>query len=89
MISAQGVKEAVEASVEQMFGKFGSAEMKVRLIALDSARRMAVLRCELKSVEKLRCAVALISQVNRQMAMAAVIRSSGTIKGLGVRIPRR
>lgn len=85
----EGVKEAIERSVERMFGKFGLAEMNMRLIGHDSGSGKAVLRCELKSVEKLRAAVALTSMVSGQAAMASIICSSGTIRGLGVRIPRR
>jgi RNase P/RNase MRP subunit POP5 len=88
-ITVQGVQDAVERSAEQMFGRFGSAEMKLRLVGLDSASGKGVLRCTLMSVEKLRASVALISQINGQTAMGTIIRSSGTIRGLGVRIPRR
>jgi RNase P/RNase MRP subunit POP5 len=87
-VSAHIVDEAVVRSAEQMFGKFGVAEMKARLIGLDRAGGKAVFRCALGSVEKLRAALAMISQVNGQAAAAMVIRSSGTIRGLKVRIER-
>jgi RNase P/RNase MRP subunit POP5 len=72
-----------------MFGKFGSAEMRVRLIGLNPAGDKAVFRCALGSVEKLRAALAMIARMNGQPAAAMVARSSGTIKALGVRIQRR
>jgi RNase P/RNase MRP subunit POP5 len=72
-----------------MFGKFGAAEMKVRMIGLDPAGDKAAVRCALGSVEKLRAAVAMISQVNGQLAAAMVIRSSGTIRALKAQIQRR
>jgi RNase P/RNase MRP subunit POP5 len=83
------VEDAVVRSVEYMFGKFGAAEMKVRMIGLDPAGDKAALRCALGSVEKLRAAVAMISHVNGQPAAAMVIRSSGPIRALNVRIQRR
>jgi RNase P/RNase MRP subunit POP5 len=63
--------------------------MKVRMIGLDPAGDKAALRCARGSVEKLRAAVAMISHVSGQPAAAMVIRSSGTIRALKVRIQRR
>jgi len=86
---AQAIEDAVVRSIEHMFGKFGAAEMKVRMIGVDPVGDKAALRCALRSVEKLRAAVAMISRVNAQPAAAMVIRSSGTIRALRVRIQRR
>jgi RNase P/RNase MRP subunit POP5 len=72
-----------------MFGRFGVAQMNVRLIGIDPAGEKAVLRCASESVERLRAALAMISEVNQQTAAAMVLRSSGTIRGLKVRIQRR
>ena len=87
--SAQTVADTINSSVEQMFGKFGSAEMKVRLIGLDPAGEKAVVRCALGSVQRLRGALATIVRVNGQPAGAMVVRSAGTIKGLDIRMQRR
>jgi RNase P/RNase MRP subunit POP5 len=72
-----------------MFGRFGAAEMKVRMIGLHPTGDKAAVRCALGSVEKLRAAVAMISHVNGQLAAAMVIRSSGTIRALKAQIQRR
>jgi RNase P/RNase MRP subunit POP5 len=71
-----------------MLGKFGIAEMKLRVIGFDSANGI-VLRCSLATVEKLRAALATISFANQRPAAAMVVRSSGTIDGLGARIKRQ
>jgi RNase P/RNase MRP subunit POP5 len=63
--------------------------MKTRMIGLNSIGDEAVVRCAVSSVEKLRTALAMISHLDGQPAAAIVVRSSGTIKGLGVRIQRR
>jgi RNase P/RNase MRP subunit POP5 len=65
-----------------MFGRFGTAEMKLRVIGFAPVSDKVVLRCSLESVEKLRAALAIISYANQQPAAAMVIRSSGTIRGL-------
>jgi len=88
-ISAQAIEEAVRHSVEEMFGKFGSAEIKARLMGVSSAGDKATFRCALGSVEKLRTALAMISHVNGQPAAAMVVKSSGTIKALRVRFQRQ
>jgi len=88
-VSEQAVESAVAASVSQMFGRFGVAQMNVRLIGLDSAGDKAVLRCASESVERLRAALGMILEVNQHPAAAMVLRSSGTIRGLKVRIQRR
>jgi RNase P/RNase MRP subunit POP5 len=62
--------------------------MKVRLIGLHPLGDKAVFRCTLESVERLRAALAMISQINQQPAAAMVIRSSGTIRALKVRMQR-
>jgi RNase P/RNase MRP subunit POP5 len=72
-----------------MFGKFGIAEMKLRIIGFDSANDKVVLRCSLETVEKLRAALATISLANQRPAAAMVVRSSGTIEGLRTRIQQR
>jgi len=63
--------------------------MKVRLIGLDPIGNKGVFLCTLELVERLRAALAMISQINQQPAAAMVIRSSGTIKALKVRMRRR
>ena len=88
-ISVQTFDRTVDRMVEESFGKFGSAEMKVRMIGLNAESDRAVVRCAQGSVEKLRTALAMISRVDGQPAAAMVLRSSGTIRGLGVRVQRR
>jgi RNase P/RNase MRP subunit POP5 len=87
-VSAKAIRETIDRSVEHMFGRFGSAEMKVRLIGLNMSGDKAVLRCASRSVEKLRAVLAMISLVNGQPAAAMVVRSSGTIRALEIRIQR-
>lgn len=76
-------------SIEDMVGRLGSAEMKARLIGFEQATGKAVFRCEAGSGEKLRAAVALITHANGNPTAAMVMRSSGTIRALKMRIQRR
>ena len=83
------IEQTVRHSVEDLLGKLGSAEMNVRLIGFQESDGKAVFRCKSGSVERLRAALALVTHVDGNPAAAMVLRSSGTIKALKVRIPRR
>jgi RNase P/RNase MRP subunit POP5 len=88
-ISAEAVQEATRSSIEDLLGKLGTAEMRVRMIGFEEGARRAVFRCDLKSVERLRAALALMTHVDGKTVAAMTTRSSGTIKALDVRLPRR
>lgn len=88
-VSAKVIEHNVRRSVQHVVGKLGSAEMNLRLIGFQEADGKAVFRCRSASVEKLRTALAFITHIDGNPAAAMVLRSSGTIKALGVRIPRR
>lgn len=87
-ISGKTVQESVQRSVEEMLGQFGSVELKARMISFDDGERKAVFRCNSRSLEKLRAALALMTHMDGCPVAALVLRSSGTIKGLKVPVPR-
>lgn len=72
--------------IEDMVGKLGAAEMKARMIGFEEAEGKAVFRCTSKSVDTLRAALALMTHMDGNPVAAMVVRSSGTIKALKVRI---
>jgi len=88
-VTTKAIEQTVRRSVQDMVGKLGSAEMNVRLIGFQEADGRAVFRCKSGSVERLRAALALVTHVDGNPAAAMVLRSSGTIKALKARIPRR
>jgi RNase P/RNase MRP subunit POP5 len=88
-ITTKVIEQTVRRSVEDLVGKLGSAEANVRLIGFEELERKAVFRCKSESVERLRAALALVTHANGNPVAAMVLRSSGTIRALKVRIPRR
>mgnify|MGYP001037252461 CR=1 FL=1 len=88
-LSAEAIERSVYQSIKQMLGEFGSAEMSARMIGFDDSSNKAVFRCNAPSVEKLRAVLALMTQMEGNPVAAMVLRSSGTIKALRARIPRR
>ncbi len=85
-ISADVLENALYGSIERMFGKFGSEELRTRFIAFEESSKLAVVRCTSASVEKLRTALLLMREVDGAPLAAGVLRSSGTIRGLKVRV---
>jgi len=72
----------IQRSIEETFGKFGLAEMKVRMIDFEEATGLALFRCDLGSLERLRAVLVLTTNIDGIRATAMVLRSSGTIKAL-------
>jgi len=88
-ISAEAVEQATRSSIENLLGKLGTAEMRTRMIGFEERTRRAVFRCDLKTVERLRAALALMTHVDGKTVAAMTTRSSGTIKALNVKLPKR
>jgi len=88
-VSAKALEQTVRRSVEEIVGKFGSAEMNMRVIDIQETDGKGILRCKSQRVESLRAVLALITNVDGTPAAAMVLRSSGTIKALKAGIPRR
>ena len=87
-LSAKVVERAVHRSIEDMLGQLGSAELRTRMISFEETDSKGVFRCNSRSVEKLRAVLALMTHVDSSPVAAIVVRSSGTIKGLKVRVQR-
>jgi len=88
-ISAEAVEQATRSSIEDLLGKLGAAEVRARMIGFEEQAKRAVFRCDLKSVERLRAALALMTRVGGKPVAVMTTRSSGTIKALNVRLPSR
>ena len=86
--SSKVVEQAVYRSIDDMLGKFGSADTKARMIGFDETTGKAVFRCKTGSAENLRAVLALMTEMHGKPAAAMVVRSSGTIKALRVRLRR-
>ena len=87
-ISAEAAEQATRNSIEDLLGKLGAAETRARMIGFENGANRAVFRCDLKSVERLRAALALMTRVDGETVAVMTTRSSGTIKALNIRLPR-
>ncbi len=73
--------------VKDVFGLVGLSQISPRIVKYDESSREVILKCRTESVDKLRSAIALLTQIGGQAAAAFVIRSSGTIRAL-TRVPK-
>jgi len=87
-VLGEAVERAARSSVEHLIGRLGAAEMKARMIGFNEEESKAVFRCDLGSIEKLRAALALMTHVNGNPVAVMTMRSAGTIKALGIKLPR-
>jgi ribonuclease P/MRP protein subunit POP5 len=87
-LSAKAVEQNAHRSFENLLGRLGAAEAHVRMVGFDETRSRAVFRCRSAFTEKLRAALALMTQIDGNPVSAVVFRSSGTIKGLGAHVQR-
>ena len=82
LLDEKKVMAAVLASVNQLFGEYGASQANLKLIKHNSERNQLVIRCSHKMLEKVRAAIAAITEINEKTATIQVIGVSGTIKAL-------
>lgn len=82
--SRDSFQSAVRNSVQGLFGESGLAEVNPKVVVYRERKQEAVVRCPLKSVERLRAAVAFITEIEGEQTSAFVLKTSGTIKGIKI-----
>ena len=66
-------------SALEFLGELGAAELSLWVISVDEEKRMGIVRCNTKSIDKVICILSLIRYENKGMLILGV---SGTMKGL-------
>jgi len=88
-VSEEELRSALEEVGKSFFGSIGLLQLSPKILGYDQIRGEAILKCRVKSLDKVRSAVALLTQVSGQPAAAFVVCSSGTIKALTRKTGRR
>jgi ribonuclease P/MRP protein subunit POP5 len=73
---------AVEASVQRLFGEYGASQANLKLIKFIPQKSQLVVRCSHKVLEHVRAAIASIIEINEKTAAIHVVGVSGTLKAL-------
>ena len=76
------VMDAVEASVQRLFGEYGASQANLKLIKYIPQKSQLVIRCSHKALEKVLAAIASTIELNGKTAAIHVVGVSGTIKAL-------
>jgi RNase P/RNase MRP subunit POP5 len=80
--SGRTVMDAVEASVQKLFGEYGASQANLKLIKPNPQKNQLIIRCSHTTLEKVRAATALITEIDQKPAAIQVINVSGTLKAL-------
>lgn len=76
--------QALTASIVKYFGEVGLSRIAPRLIGFDLRRSTVVVAFAKDHVVEMQAALAFIRQVGDSEALMLPLKTSGTIKGLGV-----
>jgi ribonuclease P/MRP protein subunit POP5 len=80
------VMEAVESSVQRLFGEYGASQANLSLIEYFPQDNLLVVRCSHKALEKVIAAIASTNKINGKTAAIHIVGVSGTIKALSKKI---
>jgi ribonuclease P/MRP protein subunit POP5 len=74
--------EAVWNTLLRLFGEYGASKAGLTLIDYDVEKGLAVIRAAHTEVEKVRAAIASITEINAKPVAVHVLTISGTLKTL-------
>ena len=81
-LSREQFEIALVASVRKLFGEFGLARIRPKVVRFDETSYEAIVACNREGAEDLQAAIGLISSISEATVIVMTIRISGTIKGL-------
>jgi len=83
-VTEEQFTQALTASIMKYFGEVGLSRIAPKLIRFDSRRSSVIVGFAKEHVVEMQAALAFIRQVGESEALALPLKTSGTIKGLGV-----
>ena len=83
-ITKEQFAQALTASIVKYFGEVGLSRIAPKLIRFDSRRSSVVVAFAKEHVVEIQAALAFIRQIGESEALVLPLKTSGTIKGLGV-----
>ncbi|MGD0422708.1 MAG: Rpp14/Pop5 family protein [Candidatus Bathyarchaeia archaeon] len=83
-VTEEQFAQALTVSIVKYFGEVGLSRIAPKLIRFDSRKSSVVLAFAKDHVVEMQTALAFIRQVGESEALVLPMRTSGTIKGLGV-----
>jgi RNase P/RNase MRP subunit POP5 len=80
--SGRSIMDAVEASVQKLFGEYGASRANLKLIKHIPQKNQLIIRCSHRVLEQVRAATTATTEINQKPAAIHVINVSGTLKAL-------
>ncbi|MCS7124374.1 MAG: Rpp14/Pop5 family protein [Candidatus Bathyarchaeota archaeon] len=81
-ISQKELMNAVWDAVLRLYGEYGASKTSLALIRYDAEKNLAIIRVAHTETEKIRAAVATITEIASKPAATHILTVSGTIKKL-------
>jgi RNase P/RNase MRP subunit POP5 len=81
-LNEQIVLDAVQASVQRLFGEYGASRANLKLIKAVPEKRQFVIRCSHKALEQVRAAITSTTEIDGKTGVIHVLGVSGTLKAL-------
>jgi RNase P/RNase MRP subunit POP5 len=78
----QLVLNAINSSVQRLFGEYGASQANVRLIKYFPEKSQLVIMCSHRKLEQVRAAIASTIEVKGERISIHVVAVSGTLKSL-------
>ncbi|MEM0008136.1 MAG: Rpp14/Pop5 family protein [Candidatus Bathyarchaeia archaeon] len=79
---AKELLDALWGAILKLFGEYGASKTGLTLIDYDLEKGLAIIRVAHTEVEKVRAAIATLTEINTKPSAIHVLTVSGTLKAL-------
>lgn len=79
---AKELLDALWSAVLRLYGEYGASKMGLTLIDYSEEKGLAIIRTFHTEVEKVRAAIATITEINAKPAAVHILTVSGTLRAL-------
>lgn len=87
-VSHKEVIDAVWEAVLRLYGEYGASKTNLALIEYNEEESIAIIRAAHTEIERLRAAIATITEIAAKPAAVHVLTASGTIKAIHRKLGR-
>ena len=74
--------DALWSAILRLYGEYGASKISLTLVDYDEEKGLAVIRVAHTELEKVRAAIATITEINAKPSAVHVLKVSGTLKAL-------
>ncbi|MEM2202501.1 MAG: Rpp14/Pop5 family protein [Candidatus Bathyarchaeia archaeon] len=74
--------DALWNAILRLYGEYGASKIGLTLIDYDEEKGLAIIRVAHTELEKVRAAIATITEINTKPAVVHVLTASGTLRAL-------